>query len=216
VPLFSGVRGIGILGSSDARGWTGFGEKKLWDWLQLLSALAIPIVLAFAGYWFTSQQDARQREIEEQRADDAALQAYLDQMSTLLLDKDLRDSAEDSEARTLARARTLTVLGRLDARRRTQVLRFLSEANLIRSVNGKHPVLLLNDANLSGANLPIGADLSDTNLSSADLSGAYLAFAYLNGAKGLTKGQLERAKSLVGTTMPDGQKYEEWLKDKEG
>jgi hypothetical protein len=28
--------------------WTGFGEKKLWDWLQLLSALAIPVVLAAA------------------------------------------------------------------------------------------------------------------------------------------------------------------------
>jgi len=30
--------------------WTGFGEKKLWDWLQLLSALAIPVVLAAAGF----------------------------------------------------------------------------------------------------------------------------------------------------------------------
>jgi hypothetical protein len=40
-------------------GWTGFGNKTLWDWLQLLSALAIPVVLAAAGLWFTAQQDQR-------------------------------------------------------------------------------------------------------------------------------------------------------------
>jgi hypothetical protein len=35
-------------------GWTGFGDKTFWDWLQLLSALAIPVVLAAAGLWFTT------------------------------------------------------------------------------------------------------------------------------------------------------------------
>jgi hypothetical protein len=47
--------------------WTGFGEKKLWDWLQLLSALAIPVVLGAAGFWFTAQQEAHQQAIEHQR-----------------------------------------------------------------------------------------------------------------------------------------------------
>ena len=28
--------------------WTGFTGKTLWDWLQLLSALAIPVVLAYS------------------------------------------------------------------------------------------------------------------------------------------------------------------------
>src|SRR5918993_5572623 len=76
--------------------WTDFGEKTLWDWLQLLSALAIPVVLAVAGFWFTSWQGERQqaiedqrakveRNIEDQRAQDAALQTYLDQMSALML-----------------------------------------------------------------------------------------------------------------------------------
>src|SRR5215217_2402024 len=52
-------------------GWTGFGDKTLWDWLQLLSALAIPVVLAAAGLWFTAQQDARQQKLEDQRAQQA-------------------------------------------------------------------------------------------------------------------------------------------------
>ncbi len=27
--------------------WTGFARKTLWDWLQLLAALAVPVVLTF-------------------------------------------------------------------------------------------------------------------------------------------------------------------------
>ena len=54
-------------------------------------------------------------------------------MSALLLVKDLRNSEEDSEVRTLARARTLTVLGRLGPGRKTAVMQFLVEAELIQS-----------------------------------------------------------------------------------
>jgi hypothetical protein len=123
VAMFMGIGGalmvllilLALGGAS--RSWTGFKEKKLWDWLDLLSALAIPLVLAAAGFMFTTQQDARQQQIENQRAEaerelavqraqDEALQAYFDQMNTLLLERNLRESEEDSEVRTLARART--------------------------------------------------------------------------------------------------------------
>jgi uncharacterized protein YjbI with pentapeptide repeats len=189
--------------------WTGFADKTLWEWLQLLGALAIPVVLAAAGLWFTAQQDARQQkiedrraqqaqkienqraeseqEIEEQRTQDVALQAYLDQMSSLMIGKNsLRDSEEDSEVRTLARARTLTVLGRLDPKRRTAVMQFLEEAKLVGEVDGKSPIIKLSDANLSGADLSLadlsGAYLSDANLSYANLSYAGLYDANLSGA----------------------------------
>ena len=79
---------------------TGFRNKTVWDWLQLL---IVPIVLAAAGFWFTMQQDARQQEFENQRTQDAALQAYLDQMSQLLIEKGLHSSEDDGEIRTLAR-----------------------------------------------------------------------------------------------------------------
>ena len=99
-------------------GWTEFGKKSGWDWLQLL---IVPVALTVIGLWFAMRQDARQQRIEDQRANaerelaqqraqDEALQAYLDQMGNLLLEKDLRASEEDSEVRTLSRARTLTVL----------------------------------------------------------------------------------------------------------
>src|SRR5215208_4888498 len=46
-----------------------FGGQTVWDWLHLLSALAIPVVLAIVGLWFSAQQDARQQNIEDQRAE---------------------------------------------------------------------------------------------------------------------------------------------------
>jgi hypothetical protein len=99
--------------------WTGFRGKTVWDWLQLL---IVPFALAGIGFWFTEQQDARQQALEEQRAQDAALQAYLDEMGDLMLNRKLQDSQESDPVRILARARTATILTRLDAERNNSVL----------------------------------------------------------------------------------------------
>src|SRR5918993_1811708 len=86
----------------------GFRGKTVWDWMDLL---IVPLVLVVIGLVFTMLQDARQQEIEnqrarqaqnienqraeaerelaEQRAQDEALQAYLDQIGNLLLERDL-------------------------------------------------------------------------------------------------------------------------------
>lgn len=72
-----------------------------------------------------SEQERKQlkEENEQLRAEDArdkALQAYLDQMERLLLDKDkpLRTSQPDDDVRRLARARTLAVLKMLGPRQK--------------------------------------------------------------------------------------------------
>jgi len=74
-------------------------------------------------------------------------------------------------------------------------------------------------ANLQEANLQENnfqeANLQGANLWKAILTRADLSNANLKGAK-VTDEQLIQAKSLEGATMPNGQKYEEWLKDKEG
>jgi uncharacterized protein YjbI with pentapeptide repeats len=67
----------------------------------------------------------------------------------------------------------------------------------------------LGEANLSGANLS-GAAPSD-----ADLSGADLLEANLSRAWGWNVDQLSEAMSLEGATMPNGQKYEIWLKSRD-
>jgi uncharacterized protein YjbI with pentapeptide repeats len=168
----------------------------------------VPLALVVIGFVFTMQQDARQNDIEErraraerelarQRAQDEALQAYLDQMGNLLLEKNLRESDEGSEVRTLARALTLTltVLGRLDPDRKTTVMQFLMEAELVQRVDERDPIVALMDADLSGADLIL-----------ADPTGANL-----NDARGVTNEELEQqARSLEGVTMRNGQKYEDW------
>jgi hypothetical protein len=54
-------------------------------------------------------------------------------MSMLLMERDLRASKEGSQVRILARARTLTVLERLDTSRKAEVMQFLVEANLLQT-----------------------------------------------------------------------------------
>src|SRR5215207_5659335 len=52
----------------------------LWQWLDLL---IIPAVLAIGGFLFTQSENRASRFVAEQRAQDEALQAYLDQMSQM-------------------------------------------------------------------------------------------------------------------------------------
>src|SRR5215217_3814703 len=203
------------------------------DWLQLL---IVPLALVLIGFLFTMQQDARQQQTEdqraqaerrlaEQRAQDEALQAYLDQLSYLLLEKDLRNSEEGSEVRTLARARTATVIQRLDAEGNRNVIRFLNEAGLTK--NRRSSIRLLAGVDLQGAQLG-GADLGSTdlsytnlsdadlkyaylieaNLSNANLNGADLIEANLSNARGITKEQLEKqTENLKHALMPDKTKH---------
>jgi hypothetical protein len=256
--------------------WTGFGQSKvnqavqpaktLWDWLDLL---IVPAVLAIGGYLFTRSENRSTQAAAERRAQDDALQAYLDGMSHLLTEKDLLSHKAEPGDRlsSVARAWTLTVLPRLDGDRKARVVQFLYEAGLIAK---DRPVLDLSEAdlseaslggaNLSGTNLSgtnllganlgltlvkvddvgglklpgplgrhillganlsgadlMGADLRAAHLATADLSGADLSGADLSGAnlgrvKGFTNGELvEQTDLLDGATMPNTQKYEEWL-----
>jgi hypothetical protein len=132
--------------------WTGFRGMTLRDWLPIVGALLIPVVIALGTWGITWQQgkieDQRaldERELEDQRAQDEALQAYLDHMTKLMLNTDLQQNPEQFPASTIARARTLTVIERLDETRKKRVMRFLYEAGLI---NGSDPAISLSTADL--------------------------------------------------------------------
>jgi hypothetical protein len=117
-------------------------------------------------------QRKRELEVESQRAQDAALRAYLDQMSQLLTDKDrpLHRAQVGDILSSVARAQTLTVLPRLDDDSKARVLQFLYESGLI---SKDRVVLELKGADLSGANLR-KADLSEADLRKANLHEADL------------------------------------------
>jgi len=134
---------VGFAGEFDFAGKTiwdySFAGKTVWNYLDVF---LVPVAVAVATFWFTSQQDRRQREAEDaqqkiamdaedQRAQDEALQVYLDRMSELLIYQRLHEKRNEYDAeRVTARARTLAVLRRLDGIRKRTVLLFLREARL--------------------------------------------------------------------------------------
>ena len=204
----------------------------LYDWLQLAvvpAAIAFGVVGLSRSQQKRDQQLAqlqrdRDQQLEDQRAKseqeaalkraeterdialdnqrEAALQAYIDSMSELLLNGHLAErTAEgqlkpvDKQVRDVARVRTITVLVQLDARRVGYVFAFLREAELMSATKDDNAISLKNadlhavnwsqadlrgadlrQANLSGAYLQ-RADLRQANLSGADLSGANLSDA---------------------------------------
>src|SRR5215216_368365 len=213
----AGVVGVIVYGYLAMPGWMGVSDKKFWDYLELL---IVPGVLALGVYWLNRRQAERDQQaevaqqerelaVENQRAQDAALEAYLHQMSQLLLDKErpLRSAQPGDDAQVVARARTLTVLPRLNSERKRSVVEFLSEAGVLYGEHQKIVVMSffpiagatditdavvslaeadLREANLSGFDLSranlIKADLRGADLSSANLSKAFLEKADLSGA----------------------------------
>lgn len=183
--------------------------KTLWDVLQLL---IVPIILAIGGFWLNQiQKEREQRTIKEQakleheltldNQRETALQAYINTMSELLLEKKLRESAREDEVRVIARNITLTMLPRLDATRKSSVLLFLHESGLIE--RDKY-IIDLREANLSGANLRTD-NLSGANLRKTNLKGVDLWKTNLKDVTGITVEELEKqVYSLKDAIMPDG------------
>jgi uncharacterized protein YjbI with pentapeptide repeats len=167
----------------------GFRGKTVWNWLELL---IVPLALAVIGLAFSVHQDARQQRFEDQRAEaerelaeqsaqDEALQAYLDQMSQLMLERKLLEAEPGDPVHTLAQARTSTAILRLDAEHNESVTHFLIDSGLAVRSEASARLLrgsTLSHAKLSGAHLP-NADLGDADLSGADLSNALLLNANL-------------------------------------
>ncbi len=203
--------------------------KTLWDWLGLAGAIAIPFALLYferaeqrrsdkraqEEKEIAEEQAKREKEIADNNLREQALEAYINRMSELLIDKNLKvligKKLEESDpeysvldaALDIARARTLSVLRRLeqDGERKGSVIRFLVDAELISTLDLKDANLkdaYLEGANLVGANL-VGAKLYGAYLEGANLVGANLNGAYLEGAI-LAVANLVRA-NLVGAKL---------------
>ena len=188
---------------------TGFEDKTLWDWLQLLGLLAIPLVVVGATILFgiqqanlADQQHAndqkianQQHEADQKQALDqqqaAILQTYIDNIQDLLLNHNLLKSKPTDDVAILARARTLTALQGLDPDRKGRLMQFIYEAQLIGFLNlanltngiAKPPIIDLFQADLSYAifNPKFGTyGRSEASLAGADFSGANLNGANLS------------------------------------
>lgn len=187
--------------------------KTLWDWMELL---IIPFVLAWGAIYFNREEKKIERFLASERTQDSALQTYFDRMTELILHENLRKSKPNDVVRSVARARTHTILRGLDGIRRGVVLRFLFESELI----GVKPILNLDGAflseiilgstainmshiNLEGAILHksnlLMANLSGSNMKNALLTQAILVHANLSGAD--LKGASIMWASLIGANL---------------
>jgi uncharacterized protein YjbI with pentapeptide repeats len=153
-------------------------NQSTWEWLK---TLFIPAVIALGGYLLNRAQSEREQQIASERAQDEALQGYLDGMPELLTAKEqpLHKVQPDDSLSIVARARTLILLSGLDNARKRSVLEFLYEAHLI---DLEQTFIKLDQADLRGANLS-GAHLTSTDLREADLRGANLSGADLSGTE---------------------------------
>jgi uncharacterized protein YjbI with pentapeptide repeats len=205
----------------------GVGNKKAWDWLDVLVfPVGLTLGAAWYQKSEAKRDDQRrddqeerdrvdaerqrERDIEREEAqrkreerivekntESAALEAYLDQMSTLLVEKNLRWATPDSDVRALAQARTLTILLRVGPERKRNPLKLVAQMHLIDKDNCviKLPHADLNDADLNEVTL-VDVDLTNVDLRGADLTeanlrGTVLTDADLRGAN-LTRANLEK------------------------
>ena len=166
----------------------------------------------------SNEQAKLEKEKAECHEKEEMLQVYFDRLSTLLVDKNLIaiatkvDLSSDKETEkqellhastSIIRARTASILRRLgeDSKRKSSVILFLIEAEVVNKLKLKHLIGdNLKSADLSSCSLS-GIDLSDIDLSGADLSGADLSRADLSHVKGFTLEQAAQAK-LCKTKLP--------------
>lgn len=197
-------------------------RQKVTFW-HLVGAFVIPVgggfLIAWGGFKFNQKQRERDEVIENKQAQDGAIQAYLDQMSDLLVNQHLRSLPNGSDIHKLAEARTLEVLLGLDSERKRRPLKLVYGLGLIKngSNTGERNGALLDLENLSldHANLTElslrgaclrAADLRGADLQGADLSGADLSYADLRGAK-LTNVDLSDANLNGANLLPYDEQY---------
>jgi Pentapeptide repeats (8 copies) len=195
--------------------WTGFKEKTLWDWLDLL---LVPVFLLSFSWFFQWEEDRRQTEIQNK---EAALQIALSTsryQQEVLKDyfKDIPNLVADDRQiqklpiKEVLGARTLVTIQifKDNSELKSQVIRFIGNASLSRFVPLKR--LDLKETNLSYVDLN-SADLRMTQLHKANLTGALLNSAHLEDVNlieaDLRGADLQEAKINENTSMT-GAKYD--------
>lgn len=174
--------------------WTFLFGKASREWLNIIAAFAIPIVVVAATLIFNNQQAIQQTitnkaqhdsdaQIAQDQQRETTLNTYFHVVEGLLLDRGLQTSKKGDEVRVTARIETLLALQRLDGNRRGLLMQFLSEAKL---VTGQDVVINLTGAELANAYLFVlvlqGARLDFVDLQDAVLKGAHLQNIHLKGS----------------------------------
>jgi uncharacterized protein YjbI with pentapeptide repeats len=154
-------------GKKSTSNWTGFAGRTLWDWLQFFAVLAIPVIVAAGTLYFTQQitqqqvqlsiaanerQHQTDMQIAQNQQNQATLQSFLDRISDLLLNHNLRGSKPEDEIRNVVRTETFSTLSQLDGNRKGILIQFLYQEGLISTPSTtsdrNNPIIPLDGADL--------------------------------------------------------------------
>lgn len=188
-------------------------SKTLWDWMSLL---LVPSCLTIIGMVFTKIKARSDQRIEDERLRELALDHYIDQLSAFILDGNLFEETEKwekelnkniwksidghdfepdriSAMRDIVRAKTLTILPRLDGIRKGIVIIFLHQCRLLTTkklypegkgdnvIVHKYAKIDIENADLRQVQLA-GQIFSNVHLPRTDMRKSIIADAYLSGA----------------------------------
>jgi uncharacterized protein YjbI with pentapeptide repeats len=191
------------------KGWTGFAERTVWDWLNLLGVLLVPLMIGVGTILITAQQNAisqgqhdsdqriansqhdSNQRIADNQFQEALLKTFRDDISRLILDEHLLTAKHDDPVQVMAQSYTNDALKKLDLPRRVLLIQFLGDLHLVTSATKDRPLISLTKVSLNGADL-IGVKLNGADLNHADLNGADLNHADLSEA-GLSGADLSGA-----------------------
>jgi len=121
-----------------------------------------------------------------------SLQTYLDRISELILEKELKGPGRGDNARNIARVRTLTTLDQLDGKRKAILLRFLFESGLL---NQRNLVIELSGANMRNADF-FKVDFDEVDLSGVDFQQSVLMYVNFQRSS-LKRSDLSNSKLYV-------------------
>ena len=157
--------------------------KTMWDFLQLL---IVPFLLGVFGVFYTQQRVRLDQKIADDQKNEEILQKYIESVGEIILgagyDKDKENPIFSKNQVTISEARTQLVFRQLDVKRKSNVVYFLYNSNLIGGIlPGRDPfggidhtrprILSLKKMDLSSIDLS-HSDLPGINLSQSDLTKA--------------------------------------------
>lgn len=186
--------------------WSGFQDKQLWNWLELL---IIPILLAFGGFFLQTQTAQRQKYFDAQQKKQQSLKEYFKSVQGIVnyplkknRSKEIEKEYQETKSHHLIdnlsyeeikiiESFTQLVFSEIDGKQKRQVVKFLYALGLIKchedkNENSCEKIINLERADLTKADLK-NLDLKNVllegvNLKDADLSNADLELANLQNA----------------------------------
>ena len=156
--------------------WGDYRDKSFW---MIAELVIIPISLAGFAYYLEKSERIEDRRINIDNQRERKQERYIDFISELIKSGNISNIFGKEHVRKVVQLKTNNTLNFLDNKRRSEVIKFLSDAGLVQRIKGqkKTPYIDLSNLDLSGISLS-GFSLEGANFQKSKLRDA--SFKYVN------------------------------------